>query len=333
MKKELMSYFRHNLSAFLLFFLFTGIFAIVFSLYHLPVEPVLYASILCVYAGIIFMIIDFIKYYKKHKFLLDLQKRITVNFDPLPLSKNQIEQDYIDIIHLLHDDRVQIISTSDQLRSDMVDYFTLWAHQIKTPIAAMHLLLQSAEKEQNTELSMELFKIEQYVEIVLQYLRLENIQSDLVLKNHYLDDIVKQAIRKYAKMFILKRIHLSYSPLNCEVLSDEKWLAFVVEQLLSNSIKYTKEGGTISIYLDSSSEKTLVIEDTGIGIASEDLPRVFEKGFTGYNGRSDKKSTGIGLYLCKQILIKLSHSLTIESEAGKGTKVFIHLATDKFPVK
>jgi signal transduction histidine kinase len=156
--------------------------------------------------------------------------------------------------------------------------------------------------------------------------------SDFVLKRYSLDDMVKQAIRKYAKMFIRKKIKLSFINLNCDVLTDEKWLVFVIEQILSNAIKYSNKG-QISIYMDPTKEKTLVIEDTGIGIAPEDLPRVFEKGYTGYNGRADKKSTGIGLYLCQQILSKLSHTIKMESQVGKGTKVFIDLATKDIDVE
>ena len=132
-------------------------------------------------------------------------------------------------------------------RSDLIDYYTLWAHQIKTPISAMYLLLQSEDREQNDELSMELFKIEQYVEFVLQYLRVESMSSDLKLKQYSLDNIVKQAVRKYAKFFIRKKINLNFKELGCDVLTDEKWLVFVIEQLLSNALKYTYEG-TISIY-------------------------------------------------------------------------------------
>jgi len=133
---------------------------------------------------------------------------------------------------------------------------------------------------------------------------------------------VKQGIRKYSKLFISKKIKLNYRELNYDVLTDEKWLVFVVEQILSNALKYTS-AGEISIYMDDELPDTLVIQDTGIGIAQEDLPRVFEKGFTGYIGRADKKSTGIGLFLCKQILNKLSHTIAIESEVGRGTKVKI----------
>ncbi|MGB4496697.1 MAG: ATP-binding protein, partial [Bacillota bacterium] len=201
---------------------------------------------------------------------------------------------------------------------------TTWAHQIKTPIAAMRLLLQSEQSETNSELLEQLFKVEQYVEMVLQYLRLENISSDLVLKEHSLDTIVKQAVRKYSNSFIRKKIKLNYAELNHNVLTDEKWLVFVIEQILSNALKYT-DSGEISIYMDDEMPDTLVIEDTGIGIAEEDLPRVFERGFTGYTGRIDKKATGIGLFLCKQILDRLSHTITIESQVGEGTKVKIGL--------
>ena len=330
--KLTIAYVNDHKYLFILFCLFTGIFFIIFSLYGLPLEPVLYAFTLCLYIGLIFGIIDFIKYAKHHKLLVDLQKRITVSLEELYPPNGMIEGDYQTLMMLLHQDKVQTASKADIARTDMVDYFTLWAHQIKTPIAAMDLLLQTEENEQNAELSMELFKIEQYVEMVLQYLRLENTASDFVLKRYSLDGIVKQAVRKYAKMFIRKKIKLTFTELKCEALTDEKWLVFVIEQILANAIKYTNKG-SISIYMDPSKEKTLVIEDTGIGIAPEDLPRVFEKGYTGYNGRADKKSTGIGLYLCKQILTKLSHKIEIESEVGKGTSVFITLATKDMQVE
>lgn len=334
MKQLILSYLKRHLSNYSLFFLFTGVFAIVFSLYTLPVEPVLYAAIICVYIGLIFSLIDFSRYYNRHRQLKDLQKTITLHIDTLPFARDLIEQDYLDLLKRLHDEKGYVISKADQARTNLIDYFTLWVHQIKTPIAAMDLLIQSQEneKEHNPELSIELFKIEQYVEMVLQYLRLDHMSSDLLLKKYSLDDLVKQAIRKYAKLFIRKKIRLSLSELNRTVLTDEKWIGFVIEQLLSNAIKYTKEG-TISIYMDTKAEQTLVIEDTGIGIELEDLPRVFEKGFTGYNGRSDKKSTGIGLYLCKEIATKLSHKISIQSDVGKGTKVLIDLQLNEIRVE
>lgn len=158
--------------------------------------------------------------------------------------------------------------------------------------------------------------------MVLSYLRLDGGSNDFVLREYNLEPIVRQAVRKYAPLFIRKKISLELGSLPCRVLTDEKWLCFVIEQLLSNALKYTSKG-KISIYM--ADETTLVIEDTGIGIAPEDLPRICEKGYTGYNGRTDKKATGIGLYLCKRILTKLSHTLTIRSEVGKGTTVLLGL--------
>ena len=159
--------------------------------------------------------------------------------------------------------------------------------------------------------------------MVLSYIRLGSNKNDFVLKEYDLDNIIRQAVRKYAPLFIRKKISLDFQPTNYKVLTDEKWLVFVIEQLLSNAIKYTNKG-KISIY--SLENKKLVIEDTGIGISKEDIPRIFDKGFTGYNGRTDKKATGLGLYLCKNILDKLSHKISIESEVGVKTKVILDLA-------
>lgn len=321
-----MFYLKARLKGSILLILCCLTFALVFFLYNVPIEPVVYASVLCSIIAIVFLIIDFFNLYKKHKLLQDLKHNIAFKFDNLPQSMDIIERDYYDLLTIIYKQNLEITHNAEVNQSNLIDYYTLWAHQIKTPISAIHLILQTEDNELSSELSMELFKIEQYVEFVLQYLRLESMSSDLVLKSQSLDNIVKQAVRKYARMFIRKRIKMDFKDLNCEVLTDEKWLLFAIEQLLSNALKYTREG-TISIYMDDASEKTLVIEDTGIGIKEEDLARIFERGFTGYNGRWDKQSTGLGLYLCKQILNKLSHGITIESRVDEGTKVKINLET------
>lgn len=301
-----------------------GIFLSVFSLYSLPLEAVAYAALLVSVFILLIGTVNFMAFYRKHTILKSLKRSITISDAMLPVSKDLIERDYQELIKIIRANRTEIINEKDKAFTDMMDYYTIWAHQVKTPIAAMRLLLQSEQSDTNSELLDQLFKLEQYVEMVLQYLRMENMSGDLMFKRYSLDDIVKQAVRKYSKSFIRKKIRLNYEDLNFNVLTDEKWLVFVIEQVLSNALKYTN-AGEISIYMDSNLPNTLVIEDTGIGIEQEDLPRVFEKGFTGYNGRSDKKSTGIGLYLCRRILNKLSHTITIESEVGKGTKVKIGL--------
>lgn len=325
-KKLLINYLKKHRKTILLLCLFAIIFALVFSLYNLVFEPIGYSVLLCFCLGLLIGLYDFWKYTQKHILLVEQFHNISISIEELPIPKEIIESDYQNLIAILYHEKNKQISEADNEKSDLIDYFTIWAHQIKTPISAMTLLLQANPTEHSTDLSVELFKIEQYVEMVLQYLRLDSITTDYVLKEYPLDGILKQAIRKYSKMFIQKKIRLTYEEIDCNVLTDEKWLLFVIEQILSNALKYTHQG-SISIALENSDTKVLVIKDTGIGIANEDLPRVFEKGYTGYNGRFDKKSTGIGLYLCKRILTKLSHAITIESEVGQGTSVKIRLDT------
>lgn len=308
--------------------IFVVIFAVVFSLYSLELEPVLYALFLSAIAAVIFIVYDFIKCYKKHNKLCVFEKQINIGLGKTPTADNFIEADYQSILQTLYEQTTEMISKTDIKQTEMIDYYTLWAHQIKTPIAAMRLILQSEYTEQNKELLEQTFKIEQYVEMVLSYLKIDSASSDLVLKNYNLLQIVKQVIRKYGHVFVRKNIALDLKEMDCTVLTDEKWLVFVIEQILWNALKYTSSG-KISIYMEEISQKVLVIEDTGVGIAEEDLPRIFEKGFTGYNGRMDKKATGIGLYLCKKILDKLSHTITITSKVNVGTTVKINLSSVK----
>ena len=178
------------------------------------------------------------------------------------------------------------------------------------------------------ELSEELQRIEQYVEMVLCYLRLDSDSTDYLIRRCDLDEIVRQAVRKYSAQFIRKKIRLDYEPLEYSVLTDEKWLLFVIEQVISNSLKYTRSG-TVRIYLDG---EDLCIRDTGIGIAQEDLPRVFEKGYTGCNGRTDKKASGIGLYLCRRICAALGHDIIARSDET-GTEIRIGLQREKIDTR
>lgn len=210
---------------------------------------------------------------------------------------------------------------------DKEDFFAMWAHQIKTPIAALKLLLQS-DKQDVTACKGEVFKIEHYVEMALGFLRFEEMGNDLELLSYELEPIVKQSIKKFAPMFISKHLSVNLKDLNVKILTDEKWLSFVIEQLLSNAVKYTSSGGITIRTCTENEQLCIITEDTGIGIRSEDLPRLFEKGFTGYNGRMDKKASGLGLYLCKSICDKLGHKISIESQENKGTKVTIRVTAE-----
>lgn len=307
-----------------LFLGYFGIIALILFLYSARLDMVFYAFLLCIVLGGIVESVSFVRYARKIKDLEYLEKKITYDIDGLSESEGAIESLYEKMVTNLYEEKRQLESRYQIEKKELEEYYMLWAHQVKTPIAAMNLLLQSGEVKQR-ELSAELFKIEQYVEMVLGYLRTEQMTSDLTLKEYDLLSVIRQAVRKYSRLFIIQKIKLNLEEMEYSMLTDEKWILFAIEQILSNALKYTNEGGSISIYMAKDRNDTLVIEDTGIGISQEDLPRVVEKGFTGYNGRDHKKSTGLGLYLSREILKKLNHQLTLESEVGVGTKVFIYL--------
>jgi signal transduction histidine kinase len=305
-----------------------ALYKVLFCLYYPSMEAIGYTTLLAFIITAAICFFDYLGFIKKHRLLKRIIDQIEFSPEHLPEAGSLIEADYQKVIRRLDRDMKALLSNSDAAMRDMEDYFTIWAHQIKTPISAMHLLLQNRELSEN-DLSAELFKIEQYVETVLSYIRIGSGINDYVIRKYDLDTILKQAIRKFSRLFILKKIRLNYSPPNLQVHTDEKWLQFVFEQLLSNALKYTKEG-TISIYC---ADNSVFIVDTGIGIAPEDLPRVFDKGYTGYNGREDKKATGIGLYQCREVIKRLGHTITIESEVGVGTKVIIGFDTALLPVE
>ncbi len=317
-------YLREHVKSFLLFLYFIVLCAVYFLLFHLSLQVL--GFILLTFlpaAGIVFMV-NFTRFYKKHNYLLQLSRQPLPAY--LPDTQSCIEKDYRNIITSLTEKQKELVMENSRRYADMMDYYTVWIHQIKTPIASMHLTLQGKDDALCRELRGDLQKIEQYVEMVLCYLRLDSDSTDYVLKEYELDSIVRQAVKRMASQFIGKKIQLSYEPLCLQALTDEKWLLFVIEQILSNALKYTKKG---QITISMEPPETLCISDTGIGIAPEDLPRIFEKGFTGFNGHEDKKASGLGLYLCKRICQNLGHKITVESVVDQGTTVRIYLEHTK----
>ena len=299
-----------------------AIFALVFSMYDIKLEAILYASMLCLTAGLLFEGVHLISYLRRHT---EQQKRLQglpISYIELLPPRTLAEQDLQAMVQKLGEQYTAVITDWQRQQKESLDYYSAWVHQIKTPISSMKMILQQEDTEENHLLSAELFRIEQYTEMALQYLRLDSKTNDFVFQQYDLDSIIRQAIRKYAPQFILRKIRLIYEPVSMTILTDEKWMLFLLEQLLSNAIKYTPHG---SVTISVTPEKVLQVADTGIGIAPEDLPRIFEKGFTGYNGRADKKSTGLGLYLCQQAAKKISVSLSVTSEVGKGSIFSVHL--------
>ncbi len=328
--KIFFGFIKSRCSTIIIWAVFSAVFWAVFSLYGLPAKAVLYAAAICAFIGIIYAAADYLKYRRKILRLKAALGNILYDISCLPLPTTLCDSAYTDIIDLLYKEKKYTETETSHKLADMTDYYTMWAHQIKTPIAAMRLLLQSEDIPESRELSDELRRIEQYVEMVMCYLRLESDSTDYTFKRYDLDDMLKQAVKKYSSQFIRKKIRLDYEPLNVSVLTDEKWLLFVLEQVLSNALKYTPEGGSIALTLEKPC--TLCISDTGIGVAPEDLPRIFEKGFTGCNGRYDKKASGIGLYLCRRICGSLGHTIEAFSD-GKGTTIKIGLEEKKVEIE
>lgn len=308
----LKDYLRSRIKVIILLLVVEGIFAVSCFLFDLPAVTVLYPMFLSLVVILAAGVIDFIFALNKHK---KIKQRT------LPDPEGLIEKDYQELIGLLREEEEFSRKKATSDYNNMIEYYTVWAHQIKTPIASMRLQIQSVDSDLARRLDGELNRIEAYVEMVLAFLRLDSDSTDYVIREFDLDELIRPAIRKFARDFITKKLTMDFTETKARVLSDEKWLSFVIEQVISNSVKYTNNGG-IKIYMENG---VLCVEDTGIGISAEDLPRVFENGYTGFNGREDKRASGIGLYLCKRVCDNLGHKISAESTPGAGTKIRIDM--------
>lgn len=314
-------YLKYRVKLFVTCAAVMGIFASSYLLFDMPPIAVLYPLILTVVIGLVATGVDFAFFVKRHERILS---------EELPAPKNQLEEDYQFIIEKLNEEAKMAERKASADYTDMVEYYTVWAHQIKTPIAAMRLNLQSEDTESARKLMGDLGRIEAYVEMVLTFLRLDSNNTDYLIKEYDIDEMVRPAIRKFSREFILKKLKLEYEPVNYKAVTDSKWLSFIIEQIISNAVKYTSEG-SVRIYMNEPG--VLCIEDTGIGISAEDLPRIFENGYTGFNGREDKRASGIGLYLCKRIANNLGHKISAESKVGEGTKLILDLRAKALEVE
>lgn len=315
-------------------FIFTGmtvIFGLVYLLNRLPLDLFLYSLELALFLFIVYLIVQYVRYAKRYELVKNLQTEKASSLEEVAQGVDPADRLYMEKLDsLLHELRESENLYADR-QADQLDYFTLWFHQIKTPISVISLLNQSSASKEAKQISQELLRLEDYTHMALNYVKLEESGAGMDLGKVDLDEIIKKAVKKYSILFIYKGIKLDYQPVEMKVLSDGQWLQNLLEQVLSNSLKYTPSG-TIYIYKNPSNSQTLVIEDTGIGIRSEDLPKVFNKGYSGLNGRLYEKSTGLGLFLSKKICQRLGHQLDIQSEPGKGTRVLIDLARAEWEV-
>lgn len=310
------------------------IFAVTFAAYRIPFGAVLYPAILSVALMAVLITVGYMREKKRHDMVQDaILRKELINETMLPPALTIVEEDYRELVRVLQSERVSAITAVNTKYDNLAEYYTLWAHQIKTPIASMRLKLAGNDSEIVRAVNSDLLRIEQYVDMVMTYVRLDSDSTDYQFREENIDEIIKPNLRKFSSDFIHKKLSLEYEPVQVSVLTDGKWLGFVIEQLLSNAVKYTQKG-TISVKVDvsdvletaeSSKKVSIAISDTGMGISPENLPRIFELGFTGYNGRTNNRASGIGMYLCKRVCDNLGIDIQVTSVVGEGTCVTLKM--------
>ena len=304
-----------------LFLLNTVLTYVIFRLYGIPMEPFCYAFAVTFFCMAAFFVVGVVKEQSKAAQRYQKLTGILTQWNDLPEGKSLAEADYQQMAECLGAEKERLVSALSAERKETQDFYTAWVHQIKTPIAVMKLALGSSENPDRHALGEELFRIEQYTAMVLAYQRLGSDSNDLLIQEYALDGLIREVIRKFASQFIYKKLRLEYGGTTVRIVTDKKWFVCMLEQLISNALKYTPSG-TITV---SVQDGVLSVADTGIGIAPEDLPRIFEKGYTGANGRLGDKSSGLGLYLCAEAAALLNIPIRAESSPGEGSCFFLRM--------
>ncbi|MFV0560162.1 MAG: two-component system sensor histidine kinase SapS [Enterococcus sp.] len=248
-------------------------------------------------------------------------------------NEERFVEEQVNQVIRMHQEVMRQTVSAQQEQKDFIDS---WVHEIKVPLAATELLVQSIEFDIEDQkyilLENELAKIDEYVDQVLYYARLDSFSRDYLIQEYDLKEIIQPVLRSQANYFIQKQLHYEVVGDSQPVLTDAKWVGFIFKQLLSNAIKYTPDNGNIEISIKRTTQEVqLVLQDSGIGIPKEDINRIFDKGFTGSNGRfAQQHSTGLGLYLAKNLAEKLGVHLSVTSIQGQGTKMIMHFPSLSF---
>lgn len=285
-----------------------------------------------------YFLIVFIEYLKKKNFYNNLTKNLE-NLDKKYLIPEIIDKaDFLEgkiLINTLKEIEKSMAEHVNEYKfanEEYKEYIELWIHEIKTPIAVSKMIVENNPSEVTKNINEEIEKVEYFVEQALFYARSNNVEKDYIIKPVNLQKIINPVILKNKRSFISKRIKVNIHDVDRNVYSDSKWMVFILNQIIINSIKYSKKDkAEIEIFSEEYKDNIILyIKDNGIGIESDNLPRVFEKGFTGENGRKINKSTGIGLYLCKKLCDKLGQSIEINSVLNMETVVKIYFPKNSF---
>ncbi|WP_394019722.1 sensor histidine kinase [Anaerococcus cruorum] len=313
--KEIYKFLKLEVHSLIIFLIYV-MFLLASTLFGLNTNYIIYIVLVSLFMFVVNIIISYVKYRKIIQDIDDWSMDKTLR-EPYIIAETKFAKKMLN----LQKENERMENAFDLKMRGFKDYITIWTHQIKTPLFSLSLILNDHPVDSHAAQG-EVFEIEEYIESLLSYMRLESLSTDFVFEEALLDELINSSIKKYAKVFIKKKNQVKFTPTMLKITTDKKWFGLILDQILSNANKYTDQG-FISIYIKGTN---LIIEDSGIGIRKEDLPRVFDKSYTGYNGRIYKKSTGIGLNLVKTTANNLSIDVFIESEVDVGTKVILNLS-------
>lgn len=302
--------------------------AIIMTISNLTIQVVIVLALIWFVPIFIFIIIDFISKRKFYNELIQISNKLDKKYllpEVIKKPRSYEGQILYDVLEESNRAMHEHVNEYKIMQSEYREYIEAWVHEIKTPIALTKLVAENSEGKTKTIIQNQSKKIEEYVDQVLYYSRSTDVSKDYIVKEFDINETVKKVIRNNRYDLITGKFQIDISGSECTVISDEKWVEFIINQVIVNSIKYKKDiNPKIKAYTKRFDDKViLTIEDNGIGIINKDIAKVFDKGFTGYNGRRFGKSTGIGLYLCKKLCLKLGLNITLTSEYENGTKVNI----------
>ena len=299
------------------------IFAGVTVLADIPWRESAYAGLLQLFFALIIAAFDYRKFVSSLNTLKKIEKNslyvCKVDLQPRDL----IDEEYQKLYSKVHYELTRTLKEKESLENALNDYYKMWVHQIKTPLSALGLIVQNSSIEEKNDMKMELARIESYLDMLLKFIKLSGDNTDFVFESYNMEEVVREIVKSQSIVFIKKKLSVELKGLDINIVTDKKWLGFVIEQVVSNALKYTSKGGIVISMEQSSNVYSISVEDTGIGIRASDLNRIFEDGFTGSNGRTSKEASGIGLYLCRKITDKLGYKMSAESKLGVGSKISI----------
>ncbi len=327
--RDQLPFFLYNLALFL--FMASIIYLSPYK--SIAIDSILYIGILQLFFMFIYISINI---FHKKQFINKIDDGMSnLDFNEVSFfNKTNEEKYYYNIIKSYYEKLDNFMYKKEKEYIENLDLITLWGgHDIKTPISVINLLCENYETTENPELissiPKELLKVEDGVNKLLNLTRINNFEKDFSIEKIDLESLTVSIIKKHSKYFISKKIKLDFNIEKINILSDIKWLSFIVEQIINNALKYTDNNGIISIIgFRNGSSYLLKIRDNGVGIKKEDLPRIFDKGFTGINGRENLNSTGIGLYLSKEIMKKLGHNIYVQSKYTNYTEMVLEFNVD-----